>query len=121
MAPLKIFLFAGPLLLAACAEAAERPPTRLMDEIERTIVLEKAFGARWSRPRPLAAYDRYYAWSEDGRTVEAVYTLNRGAAGRHWVERNQLPVVFDGGCSFIRVRYSLKTRHFDEVACNGLA
>ena len=92
-----------------------------MDQVERTVALGQTFMAKWSPPKPVAAYDRYYAWTEGGRKVEAVYTLYKGAPGRRWVDRRELPLTMDGGCGFIRLHYDVAAKRVEWVQCNGFA
>jgi hypothetical protein len=108
-------VFAVVLVLWGCSPEREK----LMDEIEGTVDLRSAYMANWSPPSAIGSYDRYYAWAQKGRTVEAVYIQADGKAGRLWVSSmDKLPVRFDGGCSFIRIRYELRARR-SEVICNG--
>jgi hypothetical protein len=106
-------------LLNGCGDIRARQQQQIMDQVERTVVLRQAFMAKWSPPRAVAAYDRYYTWTEDGRKVEAVYTLYSGSPGRRWVNRPELPVTMDGGCGFIKLRYDVAAKRVEWVRCNG--
>jgi hypothetical protein len=92
------------------------------DELQTNIAeLEK----RLSLPLgayELASYDRIYAKHSEANGPVIVGIL------RHRVDRQgtvmvvnfkSLPVVFDGGCNVVRIRYSLIHRRFDLVKCNG--
>ena len=104
----------------ACTEnetVAEEPSneagtaeTRLMDDIEAAVTLPEDASE-------LSKYSRNYAYA-DGNVVALYTTLDH--PGRQWVvDRDKLPVIFDGGCSVIEIEYSLGTRTFSRVDCNG--
>lgn len=114
-----------------------------MDKVERAVQLPA--GAE-----PLHNYARYYAFNKGGDIIgvylllidqssEACteddgkggtrptecFTVNWGnikAGERLWVEReSKLPMIFDGGCSVIRVTYVPWRNHVTEITCNGIA
>lgn len=57
------------------------------------------------------------------RKAEREYAASQAAAGEsRWFEdRRSLPLVFDGGCSFIDVEYDPAGKRFVSVACHGVA
>jgi hypothetical protein len=72
----------------------------------------------------LAEYDRYYAYEMDvGRLmVVGSYELAHSRPGQvhRLAQPNQLPLVADGGCSYIHVWWDVKTNSVAAVGCNGL-
>ena len=119
MTEVRFALVAATTFLSGFSQTADQRQEILMNEIERTVVLSQAYMARWSIPAPVSSYNRYYAWSDGGRTVEAVYVGLENQPGRRWVRLKDLPLVLDGGCGFIRVRYDVRAKRVREVICNG--
>lgn len=102
----------GAILLAGCAHGVGGTKEQLMHTIEKSIALPE--GAA-----PLLRYRRHYAWSSsDPQVVEAVYTLG-GRPDRLWLSSNDLPIVLDGGCSVITLRFEVKKRTVSNLRCNG--
>lgn len=70
---------------------------------------------------PLSSYDRFYA--KDLTQHGVIHGVFRHRVGRQGevriVPSSSLPVIFDGGCSIIRLRYSIATQQVDYIACNG--
>lgn len=109
-------------LIVACSEGADAPNNSAMDLIERQVQLPE--GAA-----PLDGYARYYAI--EGNEIVAIYIslvdptnpyydLPRGQ--RRWLaDHRNLPVINDGGCSVVSVRYDPVTRKADTPLCNGEA
>jgi hypothetical protein len=102
---------------AATANAEQQA---IMDRIERDVRLPD--GAD-----PLAAYIRYYAWQrqpDGGRKVVAVYTAFAAERperpGRHWVAEGALPMVDDGGCGIVSLRYDVAAQRIEEIVCNAV-
>lgn len=70
---------------------------------------------------PLSSYDRFYAKNatHDG-IIHGVFRHRVDLQGSiQIVPPSSLPVIFDGGCSVIRLRYSLVTHQVDYITCNG--
>lgn len=146
----------APLAFACLSTAAPADPhDRVMDEIERAIVMPD--GAE-----PLSAYGRSYAYDGPNKVMaiylipqppsdpdtgcevmtsdlgsrpctaeevensidsEREYDLAQVPAGeRRWLSSvDALPLVNDGGCSVLIVRYDLSTHRILLAACNGPA
>lgn len=90
----------------------------IMDRIERAVRLP-------DDADPLASYERSYAWQQgqDGaRKVIGVYLSAGGESrGRRWVAQNALPMIVDGGCGMITLKYDVATRRIEHITCNGAA
>lgn len=108
------------ILIAACSENAETPYKSTMDTIERQVQLP--IGAA-----PLDEYARYYA-ADDNEIVaiyislvdpaNPYYDLPRGQ--RRWLaDHRKLPLINDGGCSVVCIRYNPATGKTDIPVCNG--
>lgn len=97
--------------LSGCSNNGE---TELISQMEAALRLPE--GAE-----PLDNYARYYAIEGAGgrREVRGVLVKRKDAAGVHLVKANSLPVLFDGGCSVVNVRYSPAEKKFLLVSCNG--
>lgn len=37
----------------------------------------------------------------------------------YWVKRSEFPIVMDGGCSVIEIRYNISSKTLVSVSCNG--
>lgn len=96
------------LLFSAPAIAGERED-QAMDRIEQTVELPP--GAA-----PLASYMRFYAWSKQGQTVWALYTLSL-PAGRDWVARDAMPVMMASGCTIVIFDYNIKLNTPKNLRC----
>jgi len=61
--------------------------------------------------------------AEDWRAMrEENQALQLQAGERSWYTNlEDLPVIFDGGCSMVTVRYDTARRQFLSVSCNGRA
>ncbi|MCW3846085.1 hypothetical protein OF829_02470 [Sphingomonas sp. LB-2] len=99
---------------ADAADLAQTQPelAAIMDKIEGP-------GRLPDGAAPLAAYARYYAWADIQKTkVTAVY-VRGDTQGRRWVEFDDLPMIFDGGCGVIELVYDVKRGGLDEIYCHG--
>jgi hypothetical protein len=76
--------------------------------------------ARVSLPKgasPLNQYRRYYSFSEnDPDLVQAIYEKG-GRPAKMWLSWDQMPIIVDGGCSVIRLRFRASTKKFENVSC----
>lgn len=107
---------------AAAPTATAERRAQLMDAIESRLVMPD--GAA-----PLRAYRRSYAFSQgpgqggdavgEGRVVGVFDRM--AAPGRQWVEEEQLPRLFDGGCSLVTIVYDPATATIEGIGCNGEA
>jgi hypothetical protein len=109
-------------LLVGCSEGADAPNNSTMDLIERQVQLPEGAAS-------LDDYARYYA--HDGNEIVAIYIsrvdptnpyydVPRGQ--RRWLaDHRDLPLINDGGCSVVSVRYNPVTRTMDIPLCNGEA
>jgi hypothetical protein len=95
--------------------AAWEPTAELVAQLEGQIHLPK--GAS-----PLLSYTRYYVGStiNGHRVVVGTY---QHSGGRVVIEKSahDLPIVFDGGCDIINIRYDVSKKRFIDVFCNGVA
>jgi hypothetical protein len=69
---------------------------------------------------PLDAYTRYYAYEPSSDSIVAVF-LRGGEIGAKVVPRDALPMVLDGGCDVVRLRYSVAERQVIMIGCSGVA
>jgi hypothetical protein len=66
---------------------------------------------------PIGQYRRYYAFSnKDPDLVEAIYAKG-GRPTRMWLNWDELPIIVDGGCSVIWVRYQVRAKRFVDLTC----
>jgi hypothetical protein len=73
---------------------------------------------------PLSLYDRYYAKGEGKDTgfIVGIFRYNADQKGDvHIVKYSSLPIVFDGGCNVVRIRYSVDNHRIESAECNGEA
>lgn len=71
-------------------------------------------------------FARFYAHEQNG-SVQAVYLFaNEGyvpiagkAGTSRWTTVDDLPVVYDGGCTVLNIRYDARNRKLLWVECNG--
>ncbi|MDH7971113.1 hypothetical protein QH494_02875 [Sphingomonas sp. AR_OL41] len=99
---------------------------------------------------PLRKYARFYALRPDGKIAALFYanTKSKRPAGRfcssdgpegklqsipcpaddrpeaneqRWVNYNELPLIFDGGCGVIDIIYNPQSAEIEETACHGMA
>jgi hypothetical protein len=101
------------LLNAACSSASEKQQAALMNEAETLVKLPEGAG-------PLQEYSRYYTYGRDGEVI-GIYAGRYLAknAERKWVsDARRLPVIMDGGCGVVNIRFDVKSKK--AVAwCNG--
>lgn len=100
-----------PIITNCAAEMTE--PDAIMDRIEAQIQLPE--GAA-----DLSEYVRHYLPLESG-SVYGIYEISDAPVRRHWVEESsELPLILDGGCSILSIRYDPDTDEISAV-CNGRA
>jgi hypothetical protein len=91
------------------------PTAEVVAQLEAQIHLPK--GAS-----PLTSYTRYYAGSilRGHRVVVGTYQHSGGGVV---IEKSShdLPIVYDGGCDFINIKYDVSKKRFIDVFCNGVA
>lgn len=110
-------LAAALALLSACGPAAASDPEALMARIEAGVAMPR-------ESYPLASYERAYAWDPHApghSKVVAIYLHLGGRPGRRWVAPDALPVVMDGGCGVVSLRYDIASGRIESIACNGYA
>ena len=118
---MRIWMLTMVCAVAALSSACQREPNDVLD-------LPMMIEAQVSEQRPdldLSRYVRFYA-RETG-DISAVYVLGgathqgrvRGPGTVAWVPIDELPVIMDGGCSVINVRYNEETKSEVSVFCNG--
>lgn len=95
--------------------AAWEPTAKIVAQLEDPIHLPK--GAS-----PLLSYTRYYAGTiiNGHRVVVGTYKHSGGGVV---IEKSthDLPIVFDGGCDNINIRYDVSKKRFIDVFCNDVA
>jgi len=111
---LKALVAAGLLTLASQPQAyAGNAQTSLPDVIgslEWNLMMPEGAAA-------LRAYTRYYA-ERDGMLI-GIFV--RGEDGIRIVSGGELPLIIDGGCSVVNLRYNLDTQRLAAIFCNGEA
>lgn len=105
------------VMLSGCsgANAVARPTKNEVEAIEKSVVLP-------DEAEPLLKYARHYASLDEGthRIIRGIYILG-DEAGVFIATAEELPVVFDGGCSVVTVEYDVSSASFRVVSCNGEA
>jgi len=91
------------------AEDAQPLPD-LIGTLEWNLVMPEGAGA-------LGTYTRYYA-ERDGMLI-GIFV--RGDDGIRIVPGGELPLILDGGCSVVNLRYNLDTHKLTTIFCNGNA
>jgi hypothetical protein len=113
------------MIAASIGHASDSPlDVALLQKIESSLKLPKG-------TRPLASYDRYYAYAvRKGRKVlvgvfldsQALPGIAHPDPGLHALEKeSDLPVVHDGGCSVVTVVLDPVSPQEADVSCNGVA
>ena len=115
------------LLIVAGMCALALGCTRATPDGVTSTEIERQFAA--AHPDvPLDRVARFYARERDG-SIRAIYLFANegydpieGKAGQStWTSPDDLPLVFDGGCSVINVNYDPVNRKLKSVYCNGVA
>ncbi|TAA41624.1 hypothetical protein [Pseudoxanthomonas winnipegensis] len=106
------------LCLASCKrDVSEAPHLSLSD-----VASIEAHLGPLPEGGPIEKYVRYYSGRfEDGEYVVTGVFLREGPSGIRLVSYDKLPVVFDGGCSVVTLKYELNTRVVKYIRCNGVA
>ena len=109
--------------LVSCSSPQQlKQQARWMDETEARIQMPGGSAA-------LESYARYYALDDGERVVGVYITIvepenpqyNVPIGERRWVNRRtELPVILDGGCTVVTVRFDPKTGNAG-ASCNGVA
>jgi hypothetical protein len=99
----------------ALTTAPKWPDAQLIRHIESKIIMPG--GAK-----PLGQYLRVYAPSigPAGKLVEGRFETSK-APGVKVVSPGQLPLVMDGGCSFVDLTYDVARDRIVRIACHGYA
>jgi len=126
-----VVLFCVALAPASALGAREwRPDAATVARVEaymNTHMPTREGSATLTIPLRLQDYARYYAGVFDGggrRMVRGVYIRfepERYPRGTHIVPENALPMILDGGCGVIEVRFDVAAGRALWAACNGLA
>jgi hypothetical protein len=120
-----VFLsFAG----SACTQdAAWVPDSQAINELESVVQLPD-WGRSTAFPNghkpDVAEYARFYAGSvSNGRhMILAEFVHVPGYAGVHMVPTaRDFPVIMDGGCHIINIRYDADAKRIEKFTCNGMA
>lgn len=102
----------GPILFLALTSCSAPPTPSLAEKLDSRVVMPK--GAK-----TLNSYDRFYA--KDGTGWIGVFDSTIENGGRATlVEPDDLPLVLDGGCDIVNVRFD-KNQKFVAAFCNGEA
>jgi hypothetical protein len=121
--PLVLLLMLG---VSGCGALAERPGSRAEDRLISTAIEKLVVAAH---PEiEMKHYDRFY-WRDLGGNVIGTYVLaNDGLVqspeewGKsYWVSPHDRPIIMDGGCTVVNVRYDLANERLVSVSCNGEA
>lgn len=94
------------------------------DEVKNAIVQIESGLRMPEGSYPLLNYNRFYAngVGKDSRYVIGVFRYSPVGSGTvQIVKYESLPIIFDGGCNIIRVRYSKISRRVEQIECNGEA
>ena len=118
---MRIWMLTMVCAVTTLSSACQREPNDVLD-----IPVQIEAQVREQRPDlDLNRYARFYA-RETG-DISAVYVLggtnhqgrNLGPGTITWVPVDGLPVIMDGGCSVVNVRYNEETKSEVSVFCNG--
>jgi len=105
-------LIALAIALMTYGLAVADPNDGLLDRIEANVTMPVGADR-------LEAYARYYALTDSGSEVTAVYLkLGNEQPGRRWVNERELPIVLDGGCGVVTVMADAATATLRSVFCN---
>jgi hypothetical protein len=115
----------GLAVAASISHASDSPlDVTSLHKIESSLKLPKG-------TKPLASYDRYYAYAvRKGRKFlvgvflysPALPGIAEAVPGLHILEKeSDLPVVLDGGCSVVTVVLDPDSSQEADVSCNGVA
>ncbi|RZZ88322.1 hypothetical protein [Pseudoxanthomonas winnipegensis] len=105
------------LLMSACTGpgAQHLDDAQLVKTLEQQVRLPKDAS-------PLSDYTRYYTLTADGMLVGVyVKDFDGGDRQAHLVSKREMPLILDGGCSVINVRYDPDANKVLRVFCNGIA
>src|SRR5262245_4698462 len=84
--------------------------------------LEKLATMPQRSPKPLMSYRRFYSGTfRDRKRLVVGILLAFEPSGIEIVKFEDLPVIFDGGCSIIHVEFVVDTKSFASISCNGEA
>lgn len=116
-----IMIFVGAVIklifIASVAHPFDQstPELAIVNHLESILVLPH-------QARPLSSYIRYYAQEviQGKKHIVATFLYN-GSPGRlELIEAKKRPVIEDGGCDVLELRYSLADNRIISFACNGL-
>lgn len=112
-----IFAISIVIIILSAPESDWMPSHDVVDKIESHIVMPE--GAP-----PLQNYSRYYSgrrfllW----KTVIGVFLYDDHADRKksiNIIKKEEFPVIFDGGCRFIRFEYDINSDRIQSIACNS--
>jgi hypothetical protein len=95
--------------------AEPKPEMYVLQRLETILVMPK-------HTRPLHLYIRYYSQEiiQGEKYIVATF-LYDGSPGRiELIESKKRPLIEDGGCDVLELRYSLSDNRVVSFACNGL-
>jgi hypothetical protein len=112
-------LTTGMIVLNSCSRDAA-PSSHNLTRLDIRIIESKV--GILPGGRSLQDYRRYYAGrSEDGKYFVVGIYIYDSKSGVDIVSYDKLPVIFDGGCDVISVRYNFDDELVDSIKCNGVA
>jgi hypothetical protein len=95
---------------------------------ERAITLDtiQKIESKISMPsgtRGLASYARYYTTypAKGSLMLSGVFVLEAAHSGVHIVKSAEMPIVSDGGCLVVNLKYNLSEERVIDIFCNGVA
>ncbi|WJI15909.1 hypothetical protein MWN52_00930 [Pseudoxanthomonas winnipegensis] len=105
------------LLMSACTG----PGAKRLEGAQLVIALEQQ--VRLAKDAsPLSDYTRYYTLTAEGMLVGIyVKDFDGGDRQAHLVSKREMPLILDGGCNVIHLRYDPGANKVLHVFCNGIA
>ncbi len=112
--------------LASCETKEASKPEALSGDAALSVSIEQQVRAQ-APEHDLSTYVRLYTHGPEGN-VDARYIYEhlggmperKWKSGKsYWVAAKEMPLIFDGGCAVINVRYHAPTRTLVSVHCNG--
>jgi hypothetical protein len=110
-----VAILAWKLFFSTSTGYQENSVPNLVKEIEKNLSLPKG-------SHHLTSYNRFYALGEgpDAGLIIGVFRhVISGEGEIHVVSYKSLPVIFDGGCNVLTMRYSQRERRVESIECNG--
>ncbi len=114
-------IFASPYCSSGTAASIYRSSHQHHERIRQIEFLESNLKMPHGA-RSVVEYKRFYLWpKKDGGIVRAVFIFKNSTSGVGLVSPGELPVIDDGGCNVVELRYSLRKKKTLALFCNGVA